>query len=60
MTPIDDEVGELREDVATIKETLRWHKWLLLGLVAATISPKLGGPSAPDIISSALPFLPGA
>jgi hypothetical protein len=55
-----DELSEVREDVATIKETLRWHKWLLFGVAAATVSPKLNGPSAPEIVAALLPFLPGA
>jgi hypothetical protein len=55
-----DELSEVQQDVATIKESLRWHKWLLFALVAVNVSPKLGGPSAPDSIAQILPFLPGA
>lgn len=47
------------EDVAVIKETLRWHKWLLLGLVAATLSPKVGGPAPADLVASLLQGTPG-
>lgn len=52
-----DEIADVREDVATIKETLRWHKWLLLGLLAMTISPKVGGPNAPDVFGALLGYL---
>ena len=54
------DLDDVRTDVATIKETLRWHKWLLFAVAAATVSPKLGGPAAPDVIADAFPFLPGA
>lgn len=30
---------------------MRWQRWILFVLVAATISPKLGGPPAPDVVA---------
>lgn len=50
------DLSDVQEDVATIKETLKWHKWLLAGLFAAVVSPKIGGPDAKDVASVASHF----
>lgn len=52
MTPKDDDgLGELREDVATIKADMRWLKWLVFALVAAVLSPQIGGPDAHEAVA---------
>lgn len=47
------DLNDVQEDVATIKETLKWHKWLLAALFAAVVSPKVGGPDATTVASVA-------
>lgn len=47
-----DDLTEVKEDVATIKETLKWHKWLLVGVLASSALPKVGGPD-PTAIAAA-------
>ena len=40
--------------VAPILNELRWQRWLIGVLTAATLLPKLGGPSAPEMASRLL------
>lgn len=47
MTDHDD--SAIREDIATIKETMRWHKWLLFAVVAMHATPILGAPGVPQL-----------
>lgn len=42
-------VRELDARIDSVKTELKWQRWLLLVLVAATIAPKLGAPAVPTI-----------
>lgn len=35
--------------VAPVRTDLKWLRYCMLGLLAATASPKLGGPTLPDV-----------
>lgn len=49
-----NDLSDVQQDIAAIKTEIRWHKWLLFTLLAAVISPKLGGPDAAEIAGSLL------
>lgn len=49
-----DAISEVEKAIVEIRTEIRWHKWLLFGLLAATASPKLGGPQAAQVVASLL------
>lgn len=51
---LTEDVVELKVAIAEVRGEVRWHKWLLFGLLAATASPKLGGPQAAQVVASLL------
>lgn len=53
---MSDHIEALLQDVATIKNEIKWQRWALGVLAAAVVSPKLGGPDATEI---AIYLMPG-
>jgi len=43
--------AEIKAAVAPLVGEMRWQRWLLFILLAATASPKVGGPSAPTVVA---------
>lgn len=41
--------AKIEAAVAPVLSELKWHRWLLMALVAAVASPKLGGPDATNV-----------
>lgn len=39
---------------------LRWQRWLLFVLLAATLSPKVGGPAPPSVVAHVIHSLESA
>lgn len=46
-------IRELDARIDTVMSELRWQRWGLFALLAATVSPKVGGPSLPEIAAFA-------
>lgn len=54
--PMDrDQVEDMIEaQVAPIVSELKWLRWLVFAVLAATVSPKVGGPDATNAVASLL------
>lgn len=50
-------VRELDARVATVVTELKWHRGLMALLVAATMSPKLGGPAVSQLTAQVIHHL---
>lgn len=48
--PSHDDVKEaVHHALAPVLVELKWQRWVLFALIAVTVSPKVGGPSAPSL-----------
>lgn len=50
----DDVKQAVHHALAPVLVELKWQRWVLFALIAVTVSPKVGGPSAPTLAAQLL------
>lgn len=51
-------VRELDARINTVLNELKWHRWIQGAIVVAVCSPKVGGPSLPQVVGALVAIIP--